>query len=260
MTGVAAAGFGWRGDGSARTTGVMLPFALSPAGVPGILGVVAPDISIEPCEMMRVSTIRSTGIRSISMPGRHRLVNGSRGGGHALEIRLSSLPTIPSPSRGWMFRFELLHGHRTSVPILFSQLGFLRAVRAVLGVARRQMLGPDPLAALGPDDPSDVEDWLARRQLRPLPWLDSALTEDLGVSNEERLSVLGALVGATGAAFLGQLFPTIDAASWKAASNEARETLVRRTMSRFGNIAEGRCGLPTRAYGLMCASAGFIGW
>lgn len=137
-----------------------------------------------------------------------------------------------------MFRFELLHGHRTSVPILFSQLGFLRAVRAVLGVARRQMLGPDPLAPLGPDDPADVEDWLARRQLRPLLWLDSALTEDLGVSNEERLSVLGALVGATGAAFLGQLFPTIDATSWKAASNEARETLVRRTMSRFGNIAE----------------------
>jgi hypothetical protein len=137
-----------------------------------------------------------------------------------------------------MFRFELFHGHRTSVPIIFSTLGFSRALRAVLGVLRRQMFGPDPLAALGPDNPSDVEDWLARRQLRPLLWLDSALTEDLRLPDEERLSVLGAVVGATGAAFLGQLFPAITTDAWQAASNDARESLVRRTMRRFGNIAE----------------------
>lgn len=150
----------------------------------------------------------------------------------------SSLPTIPDPSRAWMLGFEALHGHRASLPAIFRALGFLAGVRAVLGVVRRQTFGPDPLAPLGPDQPADIEDWLARRQLRPLLWLDDTLTRDLHLSDEARTSVLREVVGATGAAFLGQLFPSIRPTDWQAASDAARTTLVRRTMRRFGNIAE----------------------
>lgn len=149
-----------------------------------------------------------------------------------------SLPTVPDPTRGWMLRFEALHGHRTSLPAIFRHLTVGQAVRAIAGVVQRQAFGPDPLAALGPDDPDDVEDWLARRQLRPLLWLDETLSSDLQLSDEDRVAVLQEVVGATGAAFLGQLFPEITPEAWQAASNESRETLVRRTFRRFGNIAE----------------------
>jgi|GEM_PF-2548482 len=149
-----------------------------------------------------------------------------------------SLPAIPEPTRGWMFRFEALHGHRASLPAIFRGLGATRALRAIAGVVRRQAFGPDPLAALGPDNPADVEDWLARRQLRPLLWLDDTLTYDLRLSDAERSAVLKEVVGATGAAFLGQLFPAITPEAWQTASEADRINLVRRTFRRFGNIAE----------------------
>jgi hypothetical protein len=151
---------------------------------------------------------------------------------------MSSLPSIPEPSIAWMLRFEALHGHRTSVPAIFSALGFARGLRALFGVLRRQVFGPDPLKTLGPDNRADLEDWLARRQLRPLLWLDDTLSRDLKLSDAERHAALGAVVSATGAAFLGQLFPAIQPEAWQAASNNERETLVRRTMRRFGNIAQ----------------------
>lgn len=149
-----------------------------------------------------------------------------------------SLPAVPEPTRGWMMRFEALHGHRTSLPAIFRGLGFVDGVRAVLGVVRRQTFGPDPLQSLGPDDPADIEDWLARRQLRPLLWLDTTLTDDLKLDDTARVAVLREVVSATGAAFLGQLFPSITPEAWQGASDETRSNWVRRTMRRFGNIAE----------------------
>lgn len=150
----------------------------------------------------------------------------------------SPLPSVPDPTRGWILRFEALHGHRTSLPVLFSELGAANGMRALVAVVRRQALGPDPLKPLGPDDPDDIEDWLARRQLRPLLWLDAALVEDLQLDDATRHRVLGAVVSATGAAFLGALFPAITPDSWQKATVDQRESLVRRTFRRFGNIAE----------------------
>lgn len=148
------------------------------------------------------------------------------------------LPTVPDPSAAWMMRFEALHGHRASLAALRRALGWGGLLRAGLGVARRQALGPDPLAALGPDDPDDIEDWLARRQLRPLLWLDAALQDDLRLADDVRMAALETVVSATGATFLGALFPRITPEQWQGATDVERLELVRRTFRRFGNIAE----------------------
>lgn len=150
----------------------------------------------------------------------------------------ATLPSIPDPSRWWMIRFETVSGNPTSVAALVRALGLMTALRAGLGVFRRQVFGPDPLAKLGPDNPADIEDWLARRQLRPLLWLDAALSEDLALPDEQRIHALSAVVGATGAAFLNALFPRIDPTVWPQVSAAERETFVRRTFRRFGNIGE----------------------
>ena len=35
----------------------------------------------------------------------------------------SPLPSVPDPTRGWILRFEALHGHRTTLPVLYGELG-----------------------------------------------------------------------------------------------------------------------------------------
>lgn len=147
-----------------------------------------------------------------------------------------SLPHIPPPSRAWLRGFELRRGQPAAVAAIFRSLGPVRGARLLVHFGWRQAT-TTPLAGLPPADPHDDEEWLARRQFAPVILLDDALVHDLGLSREAATAVLREVVGATGAAFLDALFPSLDPTQWPGAPLAAREALVRRTFRRFGNIA-----------------------
>lgn len=152
-------------------------------------------------------------------------------------VAAAPLPHVPPPSRLWLRGFEVRAGQPVAVGALFRALGPVQCARLLGHFAWRQ-LRQDPLDGLPPAAPDDVEEWLARRQFAPVVLLDDALRIDLGLSEDEAVAVLREVVGASGAAFLGALFPELDPVAWLHAPEVAREALVRRTFRRFGNIAE----------------------
>jgi hypothetical protein len=145
------------------------------------------------------------------------------------------LPHVPEPTRAGLRAFELRRGQPAAIAALRDELGLLGLARLLPAFAWRQ-LTRDPLAGLPPLPDGDVEGWMTRRQLLPVLLLDEALRLDLGLPPARAMEVLRAVVGASGAAFLDDLFPRLDPAAWTAAPVAAREALVRRVFRRFGNI------------------------
>ena len=170
-----------------------------------------------------------------------------------------SLPHVPPPTRAGLRAFEVRSGQPAAVGAIYRALGPLRGTRLLLAFAFRQAV-TDPLSGLPDADPDDIEEWMARRQFAPVVLLDDALRIDMGMSIEDAVVVLREVVGATGAKFLGSLFPDLDPAVWAASPPAARESLVRRTFRRFGNIVDAHVHLGDREVGfdvLQCRFADY---
>lgn len=148
---------------------------------------------------------------------------------------MASLPPVPPPRAADHVWFEVSGGHAAAVRVLARELGAGRAVRAIAGMARRQIFA-DPFRDLPKAD--GVGDWLTRRQLGPVLLLDDALQEDLGLDAAAAAAVLGTLVSEVGATLLRRRFPALDAARWAAADPADRERLARAVFARLGNVAQ----------------------
>lgn len=145
-----------------------------------------------------------------------------------------SLPGAPptTATRRQLWWFDLTRGRWAALKVLRRRLG-TRAVLALAARLARLELGPDPLAALGPA--RDPRDELTRAQLRPVLLLDAALAAR-GHAAPERLELLRAVVGESGAAFLGHELRGWTRERFEALDRAGREEVLGGVLARFFNM------------------------
>jgi len=136
--------------------------------------------------------------------------------------------------RRWdLIRFDLTTGLWVSVRQLAAHLGAGGLLRVLLGLLRRT--GQDPLRDQPVPDWAREQEALVRHQLRPALQLDEVLADDLGLSVEERLPVLAAVIAEAGASFVATHARDVTPAAWQEATVQARQGWARGLIGRFFN-------------------------
>jgi len=134
-----------------------------------------------------------------------------------------------------MIRFDVTIGLPTAASVLRQRLSLAAAARVIARVVLGSLR--DPLAGLERGDWPEDKERLVRYQLRTAVLLDDALARERGLSEDERLDVLHAVVTGVGARFIPFAMQTADAASWRAATDEERLAYVAEATPRFFNCA-----------------------
>ena len=145
-----------------------------------------------------------------------------------------SLPGAPptTATRQQLWWFDLTRGRWAALGVLRRRLGARAVLRLAATLARLELRG-DPLAKLGP--PLDQREALTRAQLRPVLLLDEALAAR-GHEPAARLELLRAVVGESGAAFLGHELRGWTRARFEALDGAGREQTLRGLLARFFNM------------------------
>ena len=135
--------------------------------------------------------------------------------------------------------FDLTRGLPAALGALRRRLGWRRLARLLPLFLWRSVFTADPLVALGPVRGADAtaarRERFARHQLRPVLLLEGALRDALGLDAAAALEVAGAVVAASGARFLAFNVPRVERASWAAAPDAERRTVVARVLARMFN-------------------------
>lgn len=142
------------------------------------------------------------------------------------------LPVLGPIETRELARFDRTESSRLALGVLYAKLGFVRFVRALVAFVFRDVFA-DPSKVLG--KPVSRDDELTRIQLRPVLLLDDVLTRDLRMSREQTLSVLHAVMAASGARFLETFMPTFERAEWANAGAGEREAFAGGLVSRLFN-------------------------
>lgn len=143
------------------------------------------------------------------------------------------LPRVAPLGRLELLRFELGTGLATALTVLRRHLGIVATLRAATALALRS--SRDPLSGVPKTDWPAWQEELTRRQLRPVLLMDDILREVLGLSDADRLAVLGELVAETGARFVERSVPELPLERWSAAPEAERERFVRELSARLPN-------------------------
>ena len=145
-----------------------------------------------------------------------------------------SLPQPAPPGLLDLVRFDLTRGLPTALGVLSRHLSADRLALVVARILLRAGLR-DPLAGLPRAGWPNRLEAMTRYQLRSAVLLDDALRAGTGLSEAERMEILGAVVAEVGACFIEANvdFPTLT--QWRGADHGARERFTRATAARFFN-------------------------
>ncbi|MBW2458590.1 MAG: L-2-amino-thiazoline-4-carboxylic acid hydrolase [Deltaproteobacteria bacterium] len=144
-----------------------------------------------------------------------------------------SLVPLPPLRRRDLVAFDLTRGMPCALSVLRGALvsqQWIRVLGRLLWRGRR-----DPLRGLPQPWPSEQE-WLVRRQLRPVVLLDDVLRDDLGLNRPARLELLGRVVSETGARFLAANVPAGITADWSQGTPAERRAFAASLVRRFFNV------------------------
>jgi len=144
-----------------------------------------------------------------------------------------ALPATRPLRRRDLIRFDLTTGLWVSIRQLAAHLGARRLVQVAWGLARRT--GQDPLHGQQTPAWAETAEPLVRHQLRPALQLDEVLADDLGLSVEERLPILRAVIAETGAAFVATHAKGVSPRAWARATVPARQGWAEGLIGRFFN-------------------------
>ena len=144
-----------------------------------------------------------------------------------------SLVPLPPVRRHHLVAFDIRHGLPCALRVLRAALGCGGLVRTIGDLVWRSRR--DPLASLPLRWPADQE-WLVRRQLRPVVLLDDVLRLDRKLDKPRRLALLRRVVSETGARFVATNVPTKAADAWRRGSQQERNQFAASLVRRFFNV------------------------
>ncbi len=144
-----------------------------------------------------------------------------------------SLAPLPPVRRRDLVAFDIRHGLPCALRVLRGALGMGGLVRTIGDLAWRGRR--DPLASLPRRWPADQE-WLVRRQLRPVVLLDDVLRLDRKLDEPRRLALLRRVVSETGAQFVATNVPAKAADTWHHSSQQERGRFAVSLVRRFFNV------------------------
>lgn len=147
-----------------------------------------------------------------------------------------SLVPLPPLRRRDLVAFDLTRGMPCALSVLRGALASRQWIQVLGKLLWRTR--HDPLRGLSQPWPSEQE-WLVRRQLRPVVLLDDVLRDDLGLDRVARLELLNRVVSETGARFLAANVPADITTDWSQGTQAERRAFAESLVQRFFNV-EGR--------------------
>ena len=150
--------------------------------------------------------------------------------------------------------FDLRAGLPIAIRELTKSLGIVLTIRALLHFLLRSTF-QDPLKSL--PKPKTVSEVFSYHQIRPAFVLDDVLTHDLGMNDEDRHSILQAVITTTGAKYISTNVRIPSPAEWDGMSPSEKDTFTKTTMSRFLNAETQSVETPSDVFGFNVTNCHF---
>ncbi len=130
--------------------------------------------------------------------------------------------------------FDLTQGLPVSIGVLRAEIGWWNTSRVLPHLFWRR-LTHNPFDELDSRGPISSRERFTRHQLRPVLLLDDVLRAVLRLSDEQVMSILRAVVGASGARFIAKTVGVPKPSVWATMTEDERQVLAAQGLSSFLN-------------------------